>query len=90
MRPLFEGRKKRLRQHVFSKLGAWRTVFDGRYKLIQGFDPNAVAAPARAKADETIPEDLLFDLREDPTQSRNLAGRAPGIMRELTRHIATV
>lgn len=84
MRPMLEGKRKHLRSHVFSGLGQWRTVFDGRYKLVRGFDANAPAAPGRAES-----ADLLFDLREDPVESRNVAGRAPAIMRELARQIPT-
>jgi choline-sulfatase len=88
MRPLLEGRRKRLRQQVFCGLGQWRTVFDGRYKLVRGFDPNTPAEPGRATA-ESAHVDLLFDLREDPFESRNMADRTPNIMRVLTRQLRT-
>lgn len=55
MRPLFEGTQEKLRDYVFSALGDWRLVFDGRYKLIEGYGADP----------------LFFDLKEDPFENDN-------------------
>ncbi|HET8547122.1 MAG TPA: sulfatase-like hydrolase/transferase [Bryobacteraceae bacterium] len=76
MRPLLEGRAKRLRTHVRSGLGSWRCASDGRYKLVRGFAGAASAA-----------SDLLFDLRDDAVESRNIADRSPEIVRDLAARL---
>ena len=55
LRPKLEGNAAGSRQHVFAALNEWRAVYDGRYKLIEKFDGQS----------------LLFDLREDPGETRN-------------------
>ena len=87
MRPLLEGTSKRLRPHVLSGLGAWRTAFDGRYKRVRGFDPAARPNPGRvaaATAERPVatPPDLLFDLRDDPVESRDRLSISPHILSE--------
>jgi len=69
LRPMLEGRSRSHRDHVFSGLGDWRVVFDGRYKLIRGFP--------------TSP--LLFDLDANPLENSNIAGQAPNIVARLSR-----
>jgi arylsulfatase len=76
MRPLLEGRSKRLRAHVRSGLGDWRCVSNARYKLVRGFPAGKAAG-----------SDLLFDLRDDAIESRNIADRFAGIARELGQHL---
>lgn len=71
LRPLLEGRTRSHRQHVLSGLGDWRVVFDGRYKLIRGFDPQRPKQPSGAAPP------LLFDLASDPLENTNLAAKAP-------------
>lgn len=67
LRPQLEGKVKRTREHVFSALGKWSSVYDGRYKLTRGFESG----------------EMLFDLREDPLESKNLAGTLPAIRQRL-------
>jgi arylsulfatase A-like enzyme len=77
LRPLLEGKSKTHRPAARSGLGSWRLAFDGRWKLITGFDP---AAGKNAAAGSAPP--VLFDLRNDPSEHENLAASAP---RELER-----
>jgi len=69
MRNLLEGGKTGHRDHVFSALEDWRLVFDGRYKFIQGFGK----------------DHLMFDLRNDPWENRNIASENPSKLSELSR-----
>ncbi len=78
LRPLLEGRTRTVRSFVRSGLGAWRLVFDGRYKLISGY------APRRAEA---APATMLFDLDADPWEDRDIAAEAPGVVRALTAQL---
>ncbi len=69
LRPLLEGRTRSHRAHVLSGLGDWRMVWDGRYKLIRGFE-------------ET---EQLYDLEADPLENRNLAAEQPAAVSRLRR-----
>ena len=76
LRPLLEGKVDKGREHVTSGLGNWRTVFDGRYKLITGFDATQVAkgeaySSDAATGDNAVP--LLFDLQSDPLEDNDIA-----------------
>lgn len=77
LRPLLEGRTRNHRAFLRSGLNAWRVVWDGRYKLVTGFDP---AQSPKGRAD-TAP--LLFDLEADPLENTNLAAREPGRVKKL-------
>jgi arylsulfatase len=57
LRPFLEGTDEYNRQYVFSSFRKWTMVYDGRYKFIEGFRD----------------EEILFDLQEDPFETRNLA-----------------
>jgi len=70
--PLLRGDTEKHREVVFSGLHGWREAFDGRYKLILGYDEEGP---------------LLFDLDEDPLENRNLASAAPNEVRRLTEAI---
>ena len=56
LRPLLAGRTKVHRSHVVSALEGWRLVWDGRHKLIEGFEKQS----------------QLFDLQADPLENANL------------------
>lgn len=67
------------RDVVFSGYGSWRLAFDGRYKLIRGFDP-AVAPGDEDAWDEAVIRDalnnrepLLFDHTVDRDERFNVA-----------------
>jgi len=72
LRPVLEGKAKHHRRQVLSGLYGWRMVWDGRYKLITGFDPDS-PRPQEAKN----PQVLLFDLENDPLENVNLAASRP-------------
>ena len=81
LRPLLEGETGSHREFVLSGLDPWRMVFDGRYKLIRGFDlaelrvPNAGARTPMFKDTKDMPP-VLFDLQDDPLENENVAARA--------------
>jgi arylsulfatase A-like enzyme len=86
LRSLLEGKTRRHRDFVRSGLGNWRMVYDGRYKLIRGFDP-AETRPARLAAgagSRDVPP-LLFDLHSDPLENRDIAGQAPEVMARISK-----
>jgi arylsulfatase len=79
--PVLSGKAKRHREYVSSALWNWRLVYDGRYKLIRGFDPEVKShqpQPAAAK-----PPDMLFDLQTDPQENTNLASSKPALVEML-------
>jgi len=88
---------KQPREVVFSGLGPWRMAFDGRYKLIRGFDPNeslfeqivefdSYDEEAVTQALETT-EPLLYDLTNDPTERENVADHHPEIVAQLDSYL---
>jgi len=81
MRTLLEGKSDHHRDFVRSGLGPWRLVFDGRYKLIRGFDETEsnVDMKEPVKKEPT----LLFDLKEDPLENVNVARKYPDIVKRL-------
>ena len=56
LRPVLTGKTPKHRDILHSALEEWRLVWDGRYKLIEGFNN----------------ESMLFDLDQDPLENRNL------------------
>jgi arylsulfatase A-like enzyme len=61
LRPVLEKKTGRHREVVVCGLREWRMACDGRFKLVTG-----------------VPDGpLLFDLQNDPTESRNLYGQYP-------------
>lgn len=76
LRPCLEGKAPAPREVVTSALGNWRLVFDGRYKLIAGMG-------AGAEGGATAKDTILYDLREDPHEEKNLADQAPEIVKRL-------
>jgi arylsulfatase len=68
LRPVLEGKSKKHREVLLSGLNKWRMAWDGRYKLITGFEGGAP---------------ILFDLESDPLENRNIADRAPDQVKRL-------
>jgi hypothetical protein len=60
-------------------------AWDGRYKLITGFDLKYVR---KKDADPVNPAPILFDLENDPLENRNIAERAPDVVKRLRQAIA--
>lgn len=79
LRPVLETEGAAGRSHVITGLNPWRAVFDGRYKLVQGYTPKAGAS---ADAPKDAPP-LLFDLRSDPLEDHNLAEEAKEVVGRL-------
>ncbi len=63
-------------------------VFDGRYKLVRGFDP-AEVYPARliSRGSKEVPP-RLFDLDADPVENSDIAGNAPDVVARLSSLLA--
>ena len=85
-------RAHRHRDLVFSGLSAWRMVFDGRFKLVRGYDPakrigGDVFEPMHVPSDETErlqrerPQ-LLFDLQRN--ERDDVAAEFPQIFQRLS------
>jgi len=83
---------RRHRDLVFSGLSAWRMVFDGRFKLVRGYDPakrigGDVFEPMHVPSDETErlqcerPQ-LLFDLQRN--ERDDVAAEFPQVFRRLS------
>ena len=85
-------RARRHRDLVFSGLSAWRMVFDGRFKLVRGYDPakrigGNVFEPMHVSSDETErlqrerPQ-LLFDLQRN--ERDDVTAEFPQVFRRLS------
>jgi arylsulfatase A-like enzyme len=91
--PVLRGDEQRHREYVRSGLDSWRLVFDGRYKLVTGWDPATPDwVPQRQPAQrdekdgdydvrETSP--VLFDLATDPNEIDDIADSQPDIVEGL-------
>ena len=77
LRPFLEGRKKAHRDIVYSGLGRWRAVLDGQYKLVERYDSS------QGELQRVDGATALFDLLGDPTESVNIAEKAPGEVERL-------
>lgn len=86
LRPLLEGKARTHREFVRSGLNDWRMVFDGRYKLIRGFQPRP-AAPLASSAARKGPSYVLFDLKLDPQETKNLEREAPNQVERLSKRL---
>jgi arylsulfatase A-like enzyme len=83
LKPVLSGATTTHRDYVISGLSGWRTVFDGRYKLIRGFNFNH---PAQSNQDDS---DLnaaqrLFDLQTDPHEQTDIAAANAAKVKELS------
>jgi arylsulfatase A-like enzyme len=88
LKGLLEGRTRKHRDAVRSGLGSWRMVYDGRYKLIRGFNPEASSRDlheAGSAAKAVAP--LLFDLRDDPAENVNIASKRGQHVDRLSRFL---
>jgi arylsulfatase len=88
LKGLLEGKTRKHRDAVRSGLGSWRMVYDGRYKLIRGFNPDASSADlhqATAAAKPAGP--ILFDLKDDPAENVDVAAKASQHVDRLSRYL---
>jgi arylsulfatase len=72
--PVLTGRTATHRPYVCSGLDHWRLVFDGRYKLVR---------LASAGGDALEPQLHLFDLQDDPHETRDVASERPEVVARL-------
>ena len=79
--PVLSGKARHHREFVRSGLWNWRLVYDGKHKLIRGFDPNA-KGHQEGEAGAKLP-DLLFDLESDPLENTNLASSRGEVVERL-------
>ena len=73
LRPVLEGQTRHHRDWARSGLGPWRLSFNGRYKLIDGYNPgghHSHRIPYDPAADRVPP--LLFDMQKDPGENSPL------------------
>lgn len=83
LRTVLSGATETHRRIVRSGLGEWRMVWDGRFKSIANFETRegevARAAPGV--------NPLLFDLMDDPGETRNVAIRHPEVVNRLQSYL---
>ncbi len=87
LRPVLDGSSHTHREFLMSGLNPWRCITDGQLKLIRGYAGGPAVGgsglpgyPASAKASDP----LLYDIREDPFENRNLADDFPSEVARLT------
>lgn len=98
MRPYITGENDEPpRDTVFSGVGPWRLAFDGRYKLVRGFNPyrhhnkqvsefdSYKETAVRRSLENRDP--LLFDLKEDPKERENRYDDLPDISATLEKEL---
>lgn len=73
LRSVLEGRSQKHRDYVLSGLNDWRMVWDGRYKLITGFDETKPREQQGHDVKGRPP--ILFDHTKDPLENENVAPR---------------
>jgi arylsulfatase A-like enzyme len=86
LRSVLQGKTRLNRGVVLSGLGAWRLAFDGRFKLVRGFDPAGAQGRVSPETAARSPL-LLFDLAKDPRENRNIASEAPEVVTRLSQHV---
>ncbi len=74
--PVLSGASETHRPYVRSGLDSWRLVFDGRHKLVRDTPPAGA------------PKTLLFDVVEDPWETRDLAAERSGEVTRLSPFLA--
>jgi arylsulfatase A-like enzyme len=89
-RSLLQGKAKTHREYLLCGLGPWRLAFDGRYKLIDGYNASVQEGAGRGKrfdaAIRSIPR-MLFDRQHDALENRNIAQEAPNHVARLAELI---
>lgn len=97
MRPLLEGEAEQTRDVVYSGLSSWRMVYDGRYKLIKGYDPESrhasdfeAMAVALKHTERRLAERerILYDLEQN--ESDNVRDAHPDVAAQLDDRLETI
>lgn len=83
--PVLSGKARHHRDALRSGFGRWRLVYDGKHKLIRGFDPRA---PRNQSAPDGSVPDLLFDLQADPIENTDLASAKQDVVERLRKLLA--
>jgi arylsulfatase len=86
MRPFLEGKSATHRDYVLSGQFNWRSVSDGRYKLLQGFDPKSKKFGASVPPGSELPI-TLFDYERDPTETKDFAAAEPEVVARLSKFL---
>ena len=71
LRPVLTGKTQKHREILHSALEEWRLVWDGRHKLIEGYNG----------------ETMLFDLQHDPQENQNLVTSAKEVADRLRKRL---
>ena len=95
MAPYLAGAADCPRDVVFSGLGAWRLAFDGRYKLVLGYDPEKRRGgeewepwevdPTEAREIRKYRSPILYDVQV--SESENVADHHPEIVKRLSERL---
>jgi arylsulfatase len=72
LRPVLTGKSKKHRDVLYSALEEWRLVWDGRYKLVEGYNR----------------ETALYDLHVDPFENQNLVTSEKDLAARLRKHLS--
>lgn len=100
MRPFLAGETDTHRDVVRSGLGPWRMVYDGRYKLIAGYDTDDDPALtgsfskafdgdyAEATAYRGATDPILFDCETDPEETTDVAADHPDVVADLSGYLS--
>jgi len=78
LRPVLRDPEAEHRKYVYSALGDWELVFDGRYKLVENWTPAGGDSGGSGRTDYT-----LFDLESDPDETTNLVSDRPDVVEDL-------
>ena len=94
LRPYLTRETDTYRETVYSGLGPWRLAFDGRYKLVRGYDTDRSVNEqvsdfdpwneAETKAALQGRGPTLFDLETDPGEIKNVAEQCPDAVKRLS------
>jgi len=84
--PVLSGKARHHREIVRSGLWNWRLAYDGKHKLIRGFDPKAKGHGPGDSGGSTA--ELLFDLESDPLENTNLASSHGDVVERLGKLLA--
>lgn len=98
MRPFLTGKDELPRDVVYAGLSTWRMVFDGRFKLVRGYDPDRRAGwryePRGIEPNEVTRllygrEPVLYDLH-GAGEPENVAADHPAVVDRLTRRLESI
>lgn len=98
LKPYLSGNGSLPREYARSGFMGWRSVFDGRFKLIVGFEMDNFWRRLRGKKyqgkerqKEVRKEHIvLFDLKNDPNEKNDVSGKFPEKVRELRKKVRPV